>query len=72
MANSGIVQDPVNIARPLNGTTGPSVGTLTADWTRVAEAEAAPSWLKRLNELVREAVAAEALNLLASSGEHPK
>lgn len=58
MANSGVVQVPVNSGRPVNVASGPLVGTVTADWIAAL--------------LTRVIVAAEALNLLANEGEHPR
>ncbi len=58
MANSGEVQVPVNSGRPVNAASGPFVGIMTADWITAL--------------LTCVIVAAAALNLLASEGEHPR
>ena len=48
----------MNSGRPVNVASGPLVGTVTADWIAAL--------------LTRVIVAAEALNLLANEGEHPR
>lgn len=58
MANWGVVQVPVKRGRPVNTATGPFVGIMTADCMTAL--------------LTCVTVAAEALNLLASEGEHPR
>lgn len=69
MAYSGYVQVPVKRARPVNVAIGTLVGSITADWICPSFEEAALFWFEELDCV---AVAAEAENLLASEGEHPR